>query len=560
MPAIIKKFFDYIKTHKVTAIIILVVVLIGGYYLYKKTHAAAGVTSYLTAAAQKATVVAAVTGTGQVAASNQIDIKPQTDGRITTLNIQQNQQVKAGDVLAVIDQQSAANSVAQARAQLEQAQANYDKLVAGATQNTIQTQQLSVQSAQSALDQAKKNYDNTSATQQQAVDKALSNFLNGDLAAEPSDINSTVTITISGNYTGTDKGSYAISLYQAGDGLHYSASGLGNGSGVINRGLSQPIGNGLYINFSSTGTINLSTTWTINLPNIKSSSYLNNLNAYNTSLQSQKQALDQAQNSIDTAKNNLDKTNLAYQNTVAPPTDADIASAKAQITSAQAQLANAQTAYNNTVLKAPFDGVAAAVNFAAGDKVTAGTTVATLITNQQIAKISLNEVDVAKIKLGDSANMTFDAIDSLEMTGKVAQIDTIGTVSQGVVSYGVKIAMDTKNDQVKPGMSVSVNVITDVATDVLTVPNAAVKTNTSGGNYVQVLGSDGKPQNITVQIGIADDTNTEIKSGLNEGDNVVTQTITSGATTGATQSSSSLRIPGITGGGAVRVGGGATGR
>jgi len=60
-------------------------------------------------------------------------------------------------------------------------------------------------------------------------------------------------------------------------------------------------------------------------------------------------------------------------------------------------------------------------------------------------------------------------------------------------------------------MSVSVNVITNVAADVLTVPNAAVKSN-ANGNYVQVL-NNGQPQNVTVQVGIADDTNTEIQSG-----------------------------------------------
>ncbi|MDD5433706.1 MAG: hypothetical protein PHE77_03610, partial [Candidatus Pacebacteria bacterium] len=61
-----------------------------------------------------------------------------------------------------------------------------------------------------------------------------------------------------------------------------------------------------------------------------------------------------------------------------------------------------------------------------------------------MAEISLNEVDVAKVKIGQRAIITFDAIDELEITGKVEDVDTIGTVSQGVVSYNVKIIFDTQ--------------------------------------------------------------------------------------------------------------------
>lgn len=531
--------------------IIVVVLLAGGYYFYQKSASKGASVSYVTGQVTKGTLVSSVSGSGQAETSDQLDIKPQTDGRITVLNIKQNQQVKAGEVLAIIDQQSAANSVAQARANLEQAQASYDKLMAGATDIDVQTQQLAVQSAQQSLDQAKKNYTYTVVQQQQAVDKALSTLLNADLLAEPSDPNSTVTLTISGNYTGTEKGSYNISVYQNGNGYFYSTSGLGAESGQINRGLSQPLGNGLYITFSTTGSFSPSTRWTINVPNTKGGSYLNNLNAYNTALQNQQQNVAQAQASVDSAQIALDKAKLALQNTIKPPTASDIASAKAQIASAQAQLANAQTAYENTILRAPFDGIVAAVNFSLGDKVTAGTALATIITNQQVAKISLNEVDVAKVKLGQKATITFDALDGLSITGKVVNIDTIGTVSQGVVSYNVMIAFDTQNDQVKPGMSATVDIITDIKQDVLMVPSGAVKTQGSQ-HYVQII-ANGKPVNKFVEIGSTNGMDTEIVSGLTEGQEVVTQTInntSSNTTANSTRSATgSIRIPGLGGGG-----------
>jgi HlyD family secretion protein len=542
-----KKILDYIKKHKIISGVILIVIILGGYFWYKNSNTNTGTVQYITQDAVKETISQTITGTGQVSTSNQLDLKPQTDGRIIKLNIQQNQKVKAGQTLAIMDQQTAANSLAQAQANFATAQANYDKLLAGATANSIQAQKLNIQSAQSALDQAKKSFNNTATSQQQLVDRALSTLLNSGLSAQPSNADSTATVTISGNYLGTEKGSFIISLYQTGNGTYYSVSGLSDESGAVNRGIAQPIGKGLYITFSTTGTLYDYTTWTMDVPNTQGSSYLSNANSYNSAVQNQEQALDQAQNSIDSAQNNLDKANLSLENLMTPPTDTDIASSKAQITSARAQVLNAQTTYDSTVLKAPFDGIIASVNYSAGDKITAGTAVATVITDKQIAKISLNEVDVAKIKLEDKAILAFDAIDGLEMTGKVGQIDTLGTVSQGVVSYNVQIYLDTNNDQIKPGMSVSANIITAVSADTLGVPNSAVKSGNSG-YYVQMLDAKSQPYNVNVTVGISNDTDTEILTGLKEGDKVITKTVNPNAKT-TTTTTSGAAIPGLGGGG-----------
>lgn len=542
------KLISFAKVHKIVSLILLMVILTGGYYWYTKAAGTATVVRYLTAQVEKGTLVASVSGTGQVEASDQIDLKPQTDGRLTKVSAKENQEVKTGDIIAVIDQQSAANSVAQARASLEQAQANYQKLTDGATSNEIQSQQLSVASAQQALDQTKQDYDNTVIDQQQTVSQAQTTLLNNGLAAEASNTNSSATITLSGNYTGTEQGSYTITLYESGSGISYNSSGLGSGSGLITRGIAQPIGNGLYLTFSATGSLDTSTVWKINVPNQKSSSYISNLNAYNNALQNQKEALQKAQNAIDSAQNALDRARLSLASTIEPPTSADIASAKAQITSAQAQLSNAQTVYDNTILRAPFDGVVASVDYSTGDKITAGTTVATLITKQQVAKITLNEVDAAKVKVGQLATLTFSALPEATLTGKVADVDNIGTVSQNVVNFTVKILLDTQDNRIKPGMSVSATIITESRPDVLTVPSAAVKTG-NGQNYVEVM-VNGKPEQRTVTAGLSNDTSTEISGNISEGDEVVTQTVTGSAA--KTSGTSGNLLQSLTGGNRIR--------
>jgi hypothetical protein len=197
---------------------------------------------------------------------------------------------------------------------------------------------------------------------------------------------------------------------------------------------------------------------------------------------------------------------------------------------------------------------------------------ATIITTKELAVVSLSEVDVAKISLGEKATLTFDAIPNLTIAGQVVEIDSVGTVSSGVVNYNVQISFDTTSDQgVKPGMSVNAAIITNVAQDVLEVPSGAVKT--SGGvSYVQTFatalpapaaGVQGSvsitpPKKQIVEIGVTDGTSTEIISGLKEGDEVVTKTITSATTTSTTSaapsilgSSSSGRGGGV--GGGVRI-------
>lgn len=520
-------------------IIVAVIVLIGGFLVYKNSSGTSTAVSYVTSPVAKGTLTVSVSSSGQVEASNQVDIKPQVDGTITSVKVKENQQVKTGDVIAIIDQQSAANDVAKARASLEQAQASFQKLIEGATSNEISAQKLSLKSALQSLDQAKQDYTDTVTDQQQSVDKALNDYLNSDLEAVASDNLSSMTVSISGNYTGTLEGKYIITLFSAGDGTHYQAGGLGTESGILNRGIKQPLGNGLYITFSSTGSISPSTTWTIQVPNKTSSSYFSNLDSYNTAVRNQKQAVQKAKNSITSAQDSYDRANLQMETLMEAASSADILSAKAQITSAQAQLANAQEAYGNTIIKAPFDGVIADLKVSAGDEANSGSAIATIITQKQVAKVSFNEVDAAKVKIGQKAVLTFSSVADLSITGQVQDVDNIGTVTQNVVNFSVVILFDTQDERIKPGMSVAASIITDAKQDVLMVPSAAVKT-LNGQSYVQVLSAN-SPVQKDVAVGSSNDTDTEISGDVKEGDEVVTQTITGSSATAKTSGTNLLQ-------------------
>jgi len=159
--------------------------------------------------------------------------------------------------------------------------------------------------------------------------------------------------------------------------------------------------------------------------------------------------------------------------------------------------------------------------------------------------VSLTEIDVPKVKVGDKATITLDAFADKTFTGKIIAVDTSGTVSSGVVSYTTTIQLDSDVTDVLPNMSATANIITKVVDNVIMVPAAAVQI-TNGQTTVREL-KDGKLVSISVEIGETNNTNTAIISGVNEGDSVVTSV--SAGTSTTTRSSSSGSVFGNTRGG-----------
>ncbi len=313
------------------------------------------------------------------------------------------------------------------------------------------------------------------------------------------------------------------------------------------------------------------------------------------SILSQLQAITQAKNTYASAQTSLQQAQLSLQKLQQPADQKDIASAKEKIKEKELALSDLKTGptatdialQQNTIaqraadlfaarnkatdamtnladytIRSPFDGILAKLSVQKSDNISSGTTVATLTTHQKIAVVALNEVDAAKVQAGQKATLTFDAVDGLSIAGEVQEVSPLGTVAQGVVNYDVKIGFDTQDERIKSGMSVRASIILSTKPDVLMVPNAAVK---SQGNqtYIEVLDASSTapsslggvtsktaPHQQTVEIGDANDANTEIKNGLADNDLFVVQTIAPSATKTTAAPNTGLRIPGLGGTGA----------
>ena len=197
----------------------------------------------------------------------------------------------------------------------------------------------------------------------------------------------------------------------------------------------------------------------------------------------------------------------------------DLASSQASIDNAASAVETAQNNLTNATITAPTAGVVASVASQVGE--TAANPFMVLAnTTALVLHGTIGEADVAKVKLGLVANVAVDAVTAAgRMTGRVTSLDPLATIQSGVPVYGIDVTIDLPNSQVKPGMTGTATVIIASKQGVLTVPNLAIRT-ASNRRYLQVL-KDGEAVDADVTFGIANDTTTEVITGVAEGDLVV---------------------------------------
>ncbi|OGY35206.1 MAG: hypothetical protein A3D99_00860 [Candidatus Andersenbacteria bacterium RIFCSPHIGHO2_12_FULL_45_11] len=205
-------------------------------------------------------------------------------------------------------------------------------------------------------------------------------------------------------------------------------------------------------------------------------------------------------------------------------------SAKQSYDAAKAGLTASRLNYQsltNQLLTAPVGGTIMNLSLIEGSTVGSGTSESSSTPLFSIidltslrAQVAVNEVDISSVKIDQPATLTFDALSGKTRTGKVVNIDRLGTTTSGVTTYNVEITFDITDETIRPGMSVNADIITAQKNDVLLVPNAAVKPQ-GDQNVVDVI-HNGATTTVPVTIGSSNDLQTEIIEGLQQGDQVIT--------------------------------------
>lgn len=203
------------------------------------------------------------------------------------------------------------------------------------------------------------------------------------------------------------------------------------------------------------------------------------------------------------------------------------------------------------IIYAPISGTISNLNMAEGLLLTASTTgnsnatplqtvgTITVKQGQMQSTVNLTELDIVKVKTGQKATLTLDAFPEKTFAGQVLSINTDGQVSSGVTTYPTVITFDTDLQNIYPNMAVNANIITNIKNDVILVPNAAVQSR-NGQTTVRTL-KDNKEVDVPAEIGDSNDQQTEIISGINEGDQVIIGT--TGLNNGATRQSGTTTSP-----------------
>lgn len=575
---------SFIKKHKKISLIAILISAAGGYYFLKPDAVSQTQTVYTYGAVETGAIMQTVSGTGQVSPARETALKSKTAGKILEVAVVAGQSVKAQDVIARIDDDDAQDAVYDARAALESAQIALDELY-------DPVDDLTLTQAENALVQAKESLasdqDDLAQSYKQGFTSAASAFsglsaiISGlqDIVAGASsyvtqsnptyldyyadaikDYDSQASLLVAQsaaawrqtkdqydrNFTDYKKTSRESSneeienlINQTYETAKLTQEALKNTTTLIQR----------YKDVMESQNLTAQTFSETHLSSLSSYTTQNNSNLSN--LLSAKQAIADAGSTVINAERTLDEKTKSLDKLKQAPDESDIKSKTLAVEQKQRALDAAREALADCIITAPFDGVVAAIDIKTGDEISSGASVATIITGNQVASITLNEVDIAKVEAGQKAALSFSAVDGLTITGKVAQVGVMGSVSQGVVSYEVVIALDEVNPQVKSGMSVSAAVITQIKQNVLLVPSTAVKTANDGSAYVLMEpsgeGADAVPREQAVSIGLSDDQNTEIISGINEGDRV--------AVSSSKQSAAASSSPAQTGGSMFNIGG-----
>lgn len=208
---------------------------------------------------------------------------------------------------------------------------------------------------------------------------------------------------------------------------------------------------------------------------------------------------------------------------------------------------------DGTTLEAPDDGTVTSLEVYEGDRVNVGKAVAHLTDYSDFnTVIQVDELDITKVKKGQSATITVNADPDHEYSGKVVSIAREGENTNGVSTFDVTLHLN-KSDQLKAGMTATATIEIEKKSDALYLPSGAV--HQSGDQYFVYLsdssgGTDTtQGQQVEVETGIHNDRSVEITSGLEEGDSVQLTAITRENDASGSDEQNQNQMPGMNGNG-----------
>lgn len=507
------------KKPLIIAVSVILVLAIGGtiirFTVFAKSNSAS-TTTFREVSAQTGSISTSVTGSGSVSDSSQITVSAENAGTIDSLSVKQGDTVKAGQVIAHVSSTASAQTVQQKQNQLTSAQNDL-------TQTKEQLDSLDIKApvagkVKSITASAGDSLSTIKPLGDLAVismSRSMTVSFNSSQALKDGQ---TVTVTVSGKtYAGTVLS--ASSGSQSGQNGQYNQNAGSSGSTTVMINSDDPaVGDTAVITLSgkTLGSGKLQLAKSIAISN-SGNGTIAQVNVSENQMVSKNQTLFQLSN------DSVQQQVTAKENAV---------------TSAQQDLDNAKAEAAKDTITSPISGVVAELDVKKGDSVSSGTAVAVIMDpNTLQTVVSVDELDISKVKVGQKATISLDAITDKTFSGSVAQIDPIGTSSNGVATYSVTVIINNPQD-IKVGMTTNVEIITQSKDNVIVVSANAVLMKNGTKGYVlsaaDLFDSNGKSVKLTntttsalirkygkeVTIGMATQDKDEIVSGISAGDDL----------------------------------------
>ena len=481
------------------------VVLVGGVLLLKpgKAHQASTDASYVEDVPQLRDVSNSLSGTGTLNPANTYTVKSLVDGKVLTGEFEEGDVVEEGTVLYTIDSSDASTNLEKASIALQQAQRSYDKTV------DRQYVRAEVAGVVSSLKVAKG--DEVTSGQEVAVIRDSSKMMLSLLfpAADAANfsVGQSAQVVLDGTFETLEGTITAVT----------GTDELSTGN-LLTRTVTIAVRNAGGLTTAQAATANIN-----GVSSIASATF-----AY----QAERTLTAPAAGTVSAI--NVREGDAAAQDAILIELSGDdltesIQSASETLRSAQISMENLQDTMNNYTITAPISGTVIEKDVKAGDALTSGTTLCVLYDLSYLEMvINVDELQVSDLSVGQSVQVTADAVPDKTYVGEVTRVSMKGSSSGGTTTYPVTVRIDDI-DGLRPGMNANAEIVVANATSALCVPNAAIvqggyvlvtKDSPSAANAAPEMDAPDGYVYVEVKTGVSDDDYTQITSGLKAEDTI----------------------------------------
>lgn len=500
--------------------IALLVFIAGGSYWYYAANIKAP--AYVYTAVQRGSIVQEVTATGQVSAAQNSDLGFERGGKIVAVNVVAGQRVGQGQALIQLFNADLAAQLDQAKASIKAQQARLDQMKGGARKEEVELKQSQLQKAQqdlaniyaSAPDALKDSVTKAS----YAVSGQTDVFFDNAETTSP-----TFNYTVTNSQAKIDVVAQRVvvnnelSTWKSELAVLSTASFPADIDVAITKAQAHLSVIRTYLNRTMDAVTSAvgPTQASVDANKAIVNGALASVNAIIASVNAQQQAIASQQVVVKTYQ---DQLNL----TMAGNTSQEIDAQQAQVDAAVATMKGVQAQIAKTYIVAPFAGTVSKVSAKVGEIALPNVSVVSLLSDNHFQIDSnIPEADIAKVHMGDSANVTLDAYGTgVVFNAIVGTIDPGQTIVNNIPTYKVTLQFTKEDPRVKIGMTANIDMITGKADNaVLVAKNAIVRRDNK--EFVVVSSANGKSEDREIQTGIEGANGMiEVIAGLREGDKV----------------------------------------